>query len=411
MNLDLCLDSVTDDDLLSRTTALVATSRRVEAELVAHLAEVDARALYLRDACPSMFVYATTRLGLSEAEAYLRIHAGRAARRFPAILDLLATGRIHLSAIAKLAPHLSAENVDGLLARAAGRSKREIEMLVAELAPKPDAPARIRRVPAARGTELRPGGVARASETVAGADPAPVPPIASAPVPAIAPGSLTPLAPARFRVQFTASSELEAKLSRARALLRHQVPDGDLAEIVGRAVTLLLRELERGKCAQSEKPRRSLEEVDVTPRSRHIPAPVRRVVWERDAAQCTFVDQRGFRCPARELLEFHHEAAFARGGDHDPSNVRLLCRGHNRYQAEIDFGRETIERRVKAARRRRRGNGSRAEERPIAWLPHRAHAIKPAGPGREDLSSVGTGPTAVWFQRTTRTSSPDLMSK
>jgi 5-methylcytosine-specific restriction endonuclease McrA len=357
MNLDLRLTSLTDDDLLACTAALLTSSRRVEAELVAHLAEVDARQLYLQEACPSMFAYATTRLGLSEAEAYLRITAGRMSRRFPVVLDLMAAGRIHLSAIAKLAPHLTQENVDSLLARAAGRSKREIEVLVAELAPKPDAPALIRRVPAARGTQLRPGGVARASDTVAATVPAAVPPIASAPAPATAPALLAPIAPARFKVQFTASSELEAKLSRARALLRHQVPDGDLAVIVDRAITLLLRELERGKVAQSEKPRLTVAEADVTPRSRRVPAPVRREVWKRDGAQCTYVDEQGRRCPARELLEFHHETPFARGGDHDPANVRLLCRSHNRYQAELDFGRETVERHVDAARR---GRPSRA---------------------------------------------------
>jgi 5-methylcytosine-specific restriction endonuclease McrA len=357
MNLDLRLTSLTDDDLLACTAALLTSSRRVEAELVAHLAEVDARQLYLQEACPSMFAYATTRLGLSEAEAYLRITAGRMSRRFPVVLDLMAAGRIHLSAIAKLAPHLTQENVDSLLARAAGRSKREIEVLVAELAPKPDAPALIRRVPAARGTQLRPGGVARASDTVAATVPAAVPPIASAPAPATAPALLAPIAPARFKVQFTASSELEAKLSRARALLRHQVPDGDLAVIVDRAITLLLRELERGKVAQSEKPRLTVAEADVTPRSRRVPAPVRREVWKRDGAQCTYVDEQGRRCPARELLEFHHETPFARGGDHDPCNVRLFCRSHNRYQAELDFGRETVERHVDAARR---GRPSRA---------------------------------------------------
>jgi 5-methylcytosine-specific restriction endonuclease McrA len=126
---------------------------------------------------------------------------------------------------------------------------------------------------------------------------------------------------------------------------------------VDRAITLLLRELERGKVAQSEKPRLTVAEADVTPRSRRVPAPVRREVWKRDGAQCTYVDEQGRRCPARELLEFHHETPFARGGDHDPCNVRLFCRSHNRYQAELDFGRETVERHVDAARR---GRPSRA---------------------------------------------------
>jgi hypothetical protein len=81
------LDSISDDVLLARVAEMVGRSRRVEAELVWHMAEVDRRRLYLREACPSMHVYATTRLHLSDAEAYLRITAARLSRRFPAAPD------------------------------------------------------------------------------------------------------------------------------------------------------------------------------------------------------------------------------------------------------------------------------------------------------------------------------------
>jgi hypothetical protein len=73
------LRSLTDTELLGRLTDLVRQTRRVESELIAHMGEVDARRLYLREAAASMFVYATRVLHLSEAEAYLRI-AGRGLR-------------------------------------------------------------------------------------------------------------------------------------------------------------------------------------------------------------------------------------------------------------------------------------------------------------------------------------------
>ena len=94
-----------------------------------------------------MFAYATEVLHLSEAEAYLRIAAARASREHPILLSMLADGRFHLTAIAKIAPHLTAENREGLLARAAHKSKREIEELVAEVSPRPDVPAVMRRLP------------------------------------------------------------------------------------------------------------------------------------------------------------------------------------------------------------------------------------------------------------------------
>ena len=110
-------ESLSDDLLLSRVEELVRRSRRVEAELIWHLAEVDRRMLYRREACSSMFDYATARLHLSEAEAFLRIAVARVSHRFPIVLRMLADGRLHLSAIAKLASHLTDENCDALLAR------------------------------------------------------------------------------------------------------------------------------------------------------------------------------------------------------------------------------------------------------------------------------------------------------
>jgi hypothetical protein len=97
-----------------------------------------------------MFAYCTEVLQLSEAEAYLRIAAARASRKHPMLLTMLGDGRLHLTAIAKLAPHLTSGNRDALLRRAAHQSKREIEELVAELAPRPDAPALMRKLPERR---------------------------------------------------------------------------------------------------------------------------------------------------------------------------------------------------------------------------------------------------------------------
>src|SRR4249920_2437588 len=135
MSVETPLESLPDEELLRRLTALLHQSRRIEADLVAHIGEVDHRKLFAREACPSMFAYCTEVLHLSEHEAYLRITVARAAREHPVLLALLADGRLHLAGIAKLAPHLTCENRDSLLERAVHRSKREIEELVAELAP------------------------------------------------------------------------------------------------------------------------------------------------------------------------------------------------------------------------------------------------------------------------------------
>ena len=140
------LQSIPDDELLHRLAQLMGESRRVESDLFAHIGEVDERRLYAREASPSMFSYCTQVLHLSEAEAYLRIAAARASREHPMLLTMLADGRLHLTGIAKLAPHLTRENRDVLLRRATHRSKREIEELLAELSPRPDAPSVMRKI-------------------------------------------------------------------------------------------------------------------------------------------------------------------------------------------------------------------------------------------------------------------------
>jgi len=150
MSIDKSLQSLPDDELLRRLSGVVQLGRGNEADLVAHLAEVDERRLYARSAVPSLFAYCTEVLHFSEPEACLRIAVARASKRHPVLLTMLGEGRIHLSGIATLAPHLTAENRDVLLARATHRSKRQIEELAAELSPQPDVPERIRRLPEPR---------------------------------------------------------------------------------------------------------------------------------------------------------------------------------------------------------------------------------------------------------------------
>ena len=123
------LECLSDDELLGNLGDLLRQSRRVESALVAHIGEVDQRRLYAREASPSMFAFCTQVLHLSEAEAYLRIEVARASRKHPVLLEMLSDGRLHLSGIAKLAPHLTEHNRDSLLVRAAGKSKRQIEEL------------------------------------------------------------------------------------------------------------------------------------------------------------------------------------------------------------------------------------------------------------------------------------------
>jgi hypothetical protein len=201
--------SISDDELIRRLSDLLGQSRRNEAELVAHIGEVDRRRLFAREAAPSMFAYCTETLHLSEAEANLRI-----------------------------------AKCDDLAGRAAA----------------------VRSAPRTRSRSM--------------------------------------------------------------------------AFIVEQAVTEKLQRLEARRFAQTQAPRKALSQSDAAPTTRHMPSAVKRAVFERDEGRCRYVDEQGRRCTARQGLEFHHRHPFGYGGDHSVPNIALMCRRHNGYLAELDYGRE-----------------------------------------------------------------------
>ena len=131
-NMFAVASSLSDHDLLARVRVLAGKEREATAELVAHLAALDARpSLFAAEGHGTLFGYCTQVLGLSEDATCNRIQAARAARRFPPILDLLSSGAMSLTSVRILAPCLTPENHETVLARASGRSRREIEALIA----------------------------------------------------------------------------------------------------------------------------------------------------------------------------------------------------------------------------------------------------------------------------------------
>jgi hypothetical protein len=323
-----------DVELMAGLHGLVQRDRALTALLLLHLGEVDARGLYRERAFSSMFEYAVEALHMSPDEAYVRLRAAKVARDFPLVLQMLERNELHLSAIKLLGPHLTQANHFEVLERARSRSKRELELLVAELAPKPDVPSVVRTLPGAR-------PAARAMSPAA-AEPGPSAPTVRELRLEMPGQQTTPLSPGRYKVQFTATQALHDKLQRLKDLMRHQLPDGDLCAIVERAADLLIEQQMRRRFAQAKNPRSAApggSRLEAAPASRYVPRAVVREVHARDAGQCTFVSPEGRRCAARGLLELHHEQPHARGGRPTVKNLKILCRAHNALMAEQDFGR------------------------------------------------------------------------
>src|SRR6185295_18786603 len=181
-----------------------------------------------------------------------------------------------LTSVRMLAPCLTPENHQEVLARASGRSRREIEALVAKLAPRPDVAPSIRKLPAPATAQASPA-VSSAASPTEGA----LPPTTQRPI-------IETTSPDRYRVQFTLGKEGHDRLRRLQDLLRREIPKGDPGLIVERALALLLEHVEKSKFAatkRTQRPRPIRPGADRSPTlapSRDIPNRVQRAAWARD---------------------------------------------------------------------------------------------------------------------------------
>jgi hypothetical protein len=313
--------------LLARLRELAVRERNSVSDFVACLAEADRRAeAILNEGYPSLFDFCVRDLKLAESTAYQRVKAAKLARIRPEILSLLADGAINLSGLCLIAPRL--EEHPALLLRIVGKTKREIEALVASLGVPREAPDRMR--------PLAPAVPAKREESLFCAPPSrdaahDTPPPPSAPARAEDIPSFEP----RMEFRFAAGPRFVEVVERLRALLWHKHPEGRLEDLLYEAASDFLARRDPARQTERAVGRRAPAQRR---RSRRIPAAVRRAVWRRDAGQCSFSGPAG-RCGEARSLEIDHVTPWALGGRSDQvSNLRLLCRAHNQCEAIRIFG-------------------------------------------------------------------------
>jgi hypothetical protein len=381
------LASISDDNLFVALQRLTARSNVALADLLAHLGEVERRGIHRLRACASLYSYCVYELRMSEDAAYRRAKAARLVREYPELHDAIAKGELHLTAVLMLGPHLGGERHMEILRRARFRSKREVLRLIAEIDPKPEVPALVEPIGPAP-----PGRATHSAFMAALAGPVRELPAGSKPEDWISdgddfapeggvaddagdPADTEHAHPLHYKVQFTASQEFVDLLEEVKGLLGHETPRATLPEIQVRALRAFVQQLRTRKRAATKVRPPAPEQVSNVPDaaparvfsadapdaaparvstgpsddaparrgSRHIPASVRRAVFDRDGERCTYRDDRGERCRETLGLEIHHRHAYALGGPPTLDNLELRCRSHNALAAEEDFGREHMD--------------------------------------------------------------------
>ena len=328
-----------DEELLAAVHSLVQRSNELMADLLAHLAEVDQRRLYLDLGFPSLHAYCTSALGMCESTAGRRITAARVCRKFPDVLTRVAKGDLHLSAVCSLSPHLDWNNAPELIDICSNQSRRKVEEILAARFPRADVREKVR---------------------------------------------LEPLSVDRYGLHFTIDAEALEELEKVRALARHRLPDGKLSELFKLAMRTLRLDLEKQRFSVGKKRRTrkaaaplapsgggeagavraetaAAEEMVAHPPAevpkeatpRRPSAEVAREVYERDEGQCTFIAPDGRRCGAREFVEYDHIEPHACGGEPTAANLRLRCRAHNQLYARQCYGDHHMATAVARARKRK----------------------------------------------------------
>src|SRR3982751_2212401 len=141
------LGGLDDVQLLAGLSALVRRENDCLSDLLAHLAELDERAVCVALGYSSLFAYCTEALGFCKSAAGRRIAAARVCRTFPEAFARVANGELQLLVLCALRPHLNSENASQLFAACSRKSYEQVEELLAARFPKPDVRELIRRLP------------------------------------------------------------------------------------------------------------------------------------------------------------------------------------------------------------------------------------------------------------------------
>jgi len=224
-------------------------------------------------------------------------------------VEPLRAGRLCITTLATLAPVVTEDNCDSVLAEAMEKPKREVERIKAKPLPR--------------------DVVRKAAPLVLGK-------VAASPV------QVEMLTEQLSRRHLTTDREFEELLASARSALSHSMPGASELEILKQGLRCIIRDHEKRK-GLTERPRPSQQPAANPSPDAAIPRAVKRAVWQRDQGRCQWPTQDGGICGSRVRVEFHHVIDRGKGGPSTEDNLILACAVHNQHAADQTWGREFME--------------------------------------------------------------------
>lgn len=353
------LSSLSSQKLAERIRKLIRIESGVVVEMVFCFAELQRRREHLAAGYDSLYTYCREALGLNRSKAWRRSSAAELIVDFPLAAELVGSRRLSVSALVALKKPLTRENHVDILNQAIGMTEDQAVAFAARLTPIPRRADSIRVVYAVRDA------------------PPPHSPNAASPPASSAAGSSAALPELvieeSVQVGATVSKKVYEQLLAVKSALSHQIPDGNLNDVLAECFRITLAVCERRKIGAPARileptveietaavphsaasasversasvlgPRMKDDSIESAPScglgedefnaferqlddaSRWVATAVKRAVWIRDGGRCSFVGEGGRHCGSTHQLEFDHWRAFSLGGKHtsiQPSGPR-----------------------------------------------------------------------------------------
>ena len=333
--------------VMSELKSAVKTERESTLRVIHLLREIERDRHYLSMAYPSLYEFATHELGYSAAAAHRRIQSMRLLKDQPELEKPLEEGTLSLCVAAKTQSFIYRESIrrkETALPSMSIEERREV-------------------VQSVLGTSTR-----EAEKKL----------IARSPESALPRDRTRVITSEKVLVQFVTEDQVVQKLEDLKGAYAHQTSTegygGVIALITDRAHTEWRKKTERPADRIEVRPNSRELASDVSgmdpsrsepehreqpdreaspgasnvmgattstsrggrlPRTRHIPSVIKNEIWWRDGGRCTYEDEKtGHQCGSKFAIQIDHITPYSWGGQHTPSNLRLVCGRHNRYAAE-----------------------------------------------------------------------------
>lgn len=268
-------------DLMQSLRGLCRQERSALCTFLQGLATIEERRLHLELGYPNMFELCRLEFGLSEGCIYRRLQVARKLRSYPELLEALEQGSINLTLASLLCPHLGRHAWNELLALVAGQSKRAAQKALRDLDQSRchmEKPSRVQYL----GRE-------------------------------------------QYSYRLKVPAPLHHQFERVKELLSHQIPDGDINEILAAITRFYLHKQD----PQEKKAAPPAFWASYESPSRYIPRGLKLLLLERAAHQCQYQSPDGRRCTQKRYLDIDHIVPLAGGGQTKLDNLQVLCHAHN----------------------------------------------------------------------------------